>query len=334
MLRIVDIVSYFPKEVITSDDFKKENPDWDWDRISKAIGVKQVNKAECDEYAVDMGRKAAEKLIEQNQIDKDSIDYLFWISLNNHYIVPSPAFELARLIGLSGKVGINHNNLGCTGFLNVLMLIQGLFAANSAKRVLVVTSTNVRKYLHPENQGTYPLFSDVASAVLIDKDDGKSLLPFVYGSDAAFVPDIIIKDGAERYPYSSESYKPKTDKFGSVFSDATLYMNSVSTFNATLSKTEMMLKELEQIHHIDLQKIDRCFFHQSSLLTLRFIQKKFKVPKEKMMISVEKYGNTIESALPLVMFDAIQSGKLKRGDKILLSAFGIGFSWISTVMEY
>ncbi|MCD6366718.1 MAG: ketoacyl-ACP synthase III [Bacteroidales bacterium] len=334
MLKIVDIVPYFPKEVITSDDFKRGNPDWDWDRIRKATGVEQVNKAERDEYAVDMGRKAAEKLIEQSQIDKDSIDYLFWISLNNHYIIPSPAFELARLIGLSGKVGVSHNNLGCTGFLNVLMFVQGLFATNSAKRVLVVTSTNVRKYLHPENQGTYPLFGDVASAVLIDKDEEKGLLPFVYGSDASFVPDIIIKDGAERYLYSSESYKPKVDKFGSTFSDATLYMNSVSTFNATLSKTEMMLKELEQVHQVDFREIDKYFFHQSSFLTLRFIQKKFKIPQEKMMISIEKRGNTIESALPLGMFDAIQSGKLKRGDKILLSVFGIGFSWISTVLEY
>lgn len=334
MLKIVDIVSYFPKKVITVSDFQKEKPEWDWKRIIKATGVERVHQAAEDEYAIDMGKKAAEKLIKNNNLDKNDIDFLFWVSLNNHYIVPSPAFVLAEQLGLSGKITVNHNNLGCAGFVNTLMLSQGLFASNQAKRIMIVTSTNVRKYLHPENQGTFSLFGDVASAILIEKDEHKKLLPFVFGSDPSYVPDIIIKDGAERHHYSQQSFKSKADKFGAIFSDAKLYMNSVSTFNVTLSKTELMFKELEEKYDFNFEQIDKFFFHQSSLLTLRFLQKKFKIPKEKMMISISKYGNTVDSTIPLALLDAIETSKLKRGDKILLSVFGIGFSWISTVMEY
>ncbi len=334
MLKIVDIVSYFPEKVITISDFQKEKPEWNWKRIIKATGVERVYQAAEDEYAIDMGKKAAEKLIKNNNLHKNDIDFLFWVSLNNHYIFPSPAFVLAEKLGLSGKMAVNHNNLGCSGFVNTLMLSQGLFASNQAKRIIIVTGTNGRKYLHPENQGTFSLFSDVASAILIEKDEHKKLLPFVYGSDSMYIQDVIVKDGAERYPYSQQSFMPKVDKFGAIFSDAKLYMNSVSTFNATLSKTKLMFKELEKKYDINFEQIDKFFFHQSSLLTLRFIQKKFKIPEEKMMISISKYGNTIESSIPLALLDGIESGKLKRGDKIVLSVFGIGFSWISTVMEF
>jgi len=334
MLKIVDIAVYQPDKVITINDLEKEKPEWDWHKIKNAIGVQKITKAADDEYAVDMGAKAANLLFQKTSINKNDIDFLFFISLNNHFIIPSPAFELARIIGLKGNVGINYNNLGCSGFLNVLMLIQGLFATNQAKRVLVVTSTNVRKYLHPNSQGTFLLFSDIATALIIDKDETKKPMPFVYGSNANFLSDIIIKDGAERHLYSESSYKQKTDKYGTAYSDATLYMNSVNTFNATISKTRMMLNELNSKYDVDLDKIDNFIFHQSSLLTLTFLQKKFNIPKEKMINSIEKYGNTIESSIPITIQEGLKEKKLKRGNKILLSVFGIGYSWISTVMEF
>lgn len=334
MLKLVDIAVYFPEKIIKFSEIKTQNQEWDWNKIINTTGIESVHQAAKDEYALDMGKKAAEKLIKRNDLKNDDIDFLFWISLNNHYIIPSPGFVLAKQLGLSGKMGVFHNNLGCSGFVYTLMMAQGLFATNQAKRILIVTSTNVRKYLHPKSKGTFPLFGDAASAVLIEKDKHKKLLPFVYGSDSSNVSDIIIKDGAERHLYSSQSFNDKTDKFNSIFSDAKLYMNSVSTFNATLSKTEIMLKELREQNNVDFEKIDLFFFHQSSSLTLRILKKKFKIPEEKMIFSLSNHGNTIESAIPIALFDAEKQGKLKRGDKILLSVFGIGFSWISTVLEY
>ncbi|RLC44282.1 MAG: hypothetical protein DRH57_09320 [Candidatus Cloacimonadota bacterium] len=334
MLKIVDIVPYFPKKVIEISKLDTHKPELNTKKIIDAIGVEYVHQSAKDEYAVDMGRKAAEKLIKKNNLKKDDIDFLFFASLNNYFFIPASVFFLHKQLDLSDKTASYQLKLGCSAFIYGLMLIQGLFATNQAKRVLLVTAIDIRNFLYPNSLGTFLLFGDGATATIIEKNDAAPIIPFVYGSNGRFADNVFIKDGTENFPYSKKSFKERKDKYGTTFSDATLYLNSVNTFNNTISKTEWMFQKLVEEKGVNLANIDFFFFHQSSLLTLKALQKKFNIPDEKMIFALKNYGNTVSSTIPIALFDAEKQGKLKRGDKILLSAFGIGFSWISAVLEY
>lgn len=334
MLKISYISTYFPEKIIDFTSNHNINPEWNWERIIKATGVEKVHQAAEDEFAVDMVRKAAEKLFEENNIDRNTIDYVILSSLNNHFVIPSPVYLLHKQLGLGENVGVNYFKIGCSGFVHALLATQGLFQSNVAKRVLIVTSTAVRKYLHPKNQGSFALFGDAATAVIVDKIEGAKHLPFVMGTQGANYDDIIIKDGDEAFRYSEESFIDKKDIFGNIYSDGTLYFNSLNTFSASFSKTKNMFDELEKKHSVNLDSIDKYIFHQSSALTLASLQKRLKIDQEKMIIEIKNWGNTVCSSMPIALNESEKKGIIKRGDKIMLSAFGIGFSWMSTIIEY
>ena len=180
------------------------------------------------------------------------------------------------------------------------------------------------------------LFGDGAAATLIsvvlDENIPSKIGEFVLGTDGKGHEGLIIKKGGARFPNvePSPTYK---DRFGNLRSDEHLYMNGMRVFTFSLKRVPKMIAELLEKSKETLADIDLFIFHQANAYLLEVLRKKIGIPKEKFFVYIANCGNTVSASIPIALSEAIKTGKAKQGDKILLAAFGVGFSWGATIIR-
>lgn len=190
---------YLPEKKLTNSKIKSIYPDWNVDEMEQYTGVKTRYISSDDEYASDMAEKVALKLFDEHSVDPMEIDFLILCTQTTDYIAPATACVLQNKLGLPKTTGAFDFNLGCTGFVYGLSLAKGLIESNSAKNVLLVTSENISKYIHPLDKSTLFLFGDAAAATLISKCENKEnacIGNFSFGTDGAGVDKIFLKYGS------------------------------------------------------------------------------------------------------------------------------------------
>ncbi|RLD40546.1 MAG: 3-oxoacyl-ACP synthase, partial [Bacteroidetes bacterium] len=179
------------------------------------------------------------------------------------------------------------------------------------------------------------IFGDAATASLIQISSGKSKMgKFVFGTDGSRFDQIIIKQGRERFPLPQFAEADFLDDFGNVRNHANFYMNGSEVFNFSVAKAPELVNTLLEQSKLVLDDIDLFVFHQANQIILETIGRKLKIPQEKIVIELENTGNTVSSTIPIALQKAIETGKCKRGDKILIAGFGVGFSWGGSIIEF
>jgi 3-oxoacyl-[acyl-carrier-protein] synthase III len=328
---------YLPEKILANSDIKTLHPDWNVDEMEQYTGVKTRYIAADDEYASDMAEKAARKLFVEHSINPDEIDFLILCTQTTDYIAPATACVLQNKLGLSKNIGAFDFNLGCTGFVYGLSIAKGLVESNSAKNVLLITSENISKYIHPLDKSTLFLFGDAAAATLISKraeEGSESIGNFSFGTDGTGVEKIFLKYGSPRNPLTKAKMEDSTDKFGNILNDTKFYMNGPSVFSFSINTAPKHIRDILLKENVTVDDIDFYILHQANKLILDTIRKKLGVPEEKFIINIDRYGNTVASSIPIALCDSINEKVLKKGNKILLSAFGVGYSWASVIITY
>lgn len=328
---------YLPEKRLTNSEIKTLHPDWNVDEMEQYTGVKTRYISASDEYASDMAEKAAKKLFIEHSINPDEIDFLILCTQTTDYIAPATSCVMQNTLGLSKNIGAFDFNLGCTGFVYGLSMAKGLIESNSAKNVLLITSENISKYIHPLDKSTLFLFGDAAAATLISKSefsDNSGIGNFSFGTDGSGVDKIFLKYGSPRNPLTEAKIEDSMDRFGNILNDSKFYMNGPAVFNFSINTAPKHIQDLLLKEKTKIDEIDFFILHQANKLILDTIRKKLRVPENKFIINIEKYGNTVASSIPIAFSDAIGEKVIKKGDKILLSAFGVGYSWASVIITY
>jgi 3-oxoacyl-[acyl-carrier-protein] synthase-3 len=328
---------YLPEKRLINSEIKTLHPDWNVDEMEQYTGVKTRYIAADDEYASDMAEKAAKKLFIEHSINSTDIDFLILCTQTTDYIAPATSCVLQNKLGLSKNTGAFDFNLGCTGFVYGLSLAKGLIASNSAKNVLLITSENISKYIHPLDKSTFFLFGDAAAATLISEGENKidgCLGNFSFGTDGAGVDHIYLKYGSPRNPLTKAKSEDSKDKFGNIINDTKFFMNGPAVFNFSINTAPKHIQNLLLKENVKIDDIDFFVLHQANKLILDTIRKKLGVSKEKFIMNIDQYGNTVASSIPIALGDAIRNNVIKKGDRILLSAFGVGYSWASVIITY
>jgi 3-oxoacyl-[acyl-carrier-protein] synthase-3 len=328
---------YLPENILTNEKLKNTHPDWNVDEMEQYTGVKTRYISAEDEYASDMAEKAARKLFDEHSVHPSEIDFLILCTQTTDYIAPATACVLQDKLGLSKNSGAFDFNLGCTGFVYGLSLAKGLIESNSAKNILLITTENISKYIHPLDKSTLFLFGDAAAATLIstnEQADNVGIGNFSFGTDGAGADKIFLKYGSPRNPLSKANPVDSLDKFGNFLNETKFYMNGTAVFNFSISTVPKHIQELLLKEHVKVSDIDYFILHQANKLILETIRKKLGVSEDKFIINIDKYGNTVASSIPIALSDAIHNKVIKKGDKILLSAFGVGYSWASVILTY
>lgn len=335
MKAYIKAISYYlPENKLTNEELSQLFPEWTAEEIYKRTGVIERGISPLTELSSDKAVKAAEKFFQEHRIDKSEIDFLIFCTQTPDYITPSSSCVIQERLGLSKNTGALDVNLGCTGFTYILSLAKGLIETGMAKNVLLLNSETLTRLLHPKDKGSRILFGDAGTATLVSEREEEGVSDFIFGTDGAGKDLMIIRAGAFRQPYKKDGtcFPDYSDEYGNITSDDHYYMKGTSVLSFSIEAAQRMTNDLLKKTALTPDKIDYYIFHQANGFLLKVIQRKLKIPDEKFCIDLAHYGNTVSCTIPIALCDAIKSGKLKKGDKVLLGAFGVGLSWAATVM--
>ncbi len=315
--RISAIEYFLPDLLRNNQDIEKICPDFHAAKIEKKLGIASRHIAGTHETALDMAEQACLKLFAY--YDRAKIDYVLLCTQSPEYLLPTSACILQDRLGLRKDAGALDFNLGCSGFVYGLSLAKGLIAGKIASRVLLVTSETYTKFIAPQDKGNMSIFGDAAAATVIEADAEESIHAFSLGTDGSGYRNLIVANGGLR--------APKDGGDGDF-----LYMDGPEIFNFTLESLPPLIEDVLARNNTTLEKVDYIVFHQANLYMLETLRKLMKIPAEKFHMDLHDTGNTVSSTIPLALKRAETSGKIKKGDTILLAGFGVGYSYAATII--
>ena len=335
---IYDIEYFVPSKRLSNNDLSAINPDWNLDRIYGKTGISNRYLANKDQTATDLAVEAGRLLLEKNSDLKGTVDYLILCTQSSDYYLPSSACLIQERLGLKQTIGAIDINQGCSGFVYSLGLAKGLIETNQAKNILVITADTYSKYINEKDKSVKTLFGDAAACTLIkaiDESDGEFVSNPVYGTNGKGAQHLIVPDGGARNPISDTSYIETKDDSNNIRNQANIFMNGKQIFTFTLSAVPNVFKEILEKESITIDDIDVVIFHQANKFRLDSLQKKLKIPEEKMHRSYQEFGNTVSSTIPIGLKKEIVKNKNKRGSRTaLLLGFGVGLSWAGNIVKY
>lgn len=321
---ISGIGSYVPEKILTNDDLSKmvdTNNEW----IVERTGIEERRIAESNQATSDLAIEAANRALKNANLSPEEIDLIIVATITPDYIFPATASVVQHEINAT-KAAAFDMNVGCTGFVYAMITGANFITSGIYKKVLVIGSETLSKVVNWEDRGTCILFGDGAGAVVLEEcDEGYGILSCDLGSDGKDRDVLIVPAGGTRMPASEDSVKNNLHTIAmdgkAVFKFAVKIMEK-STLN-TLEKAGLKLEEL-----------DFLIPHQANVRIIDSSSKKLKVSKEKVCINLNKYGNTSSASVPLALDEAVRDGRIKKGDNVVLVAFGAGLTWGSLVMKW
>jgi 3-oxoacyl-[acyl-carrier-protein] synthase-3 len=325
---------YLPSKTLTNEQLSKVFPEWSVNKIMNKVGISTRRIAADDEFTSDLAVAASQALFKENNFQPSDVDYLILCTQSPDYFLPTTACLVHERLELPSTAGAIDINQGCSGFIYGISLAKGLIASGDVSNVLLITAETYSRFLHPDDKGNRSIFGDAAAAIWISANqEGGGIGKIALGTDGKGAQNLIVKNGGMRFSKTPDQ-DMHPDKDGNLFNDNYLYMNGPEIFNFTLESVPSLVQEILQKNQLQPEDIDLFIFHQANKFMLDYLRKKIKIPREKFFISMEHFGNTVSSTIPIAMKHAFAEGKIKKGSRVLIAGFGVGYSWGGTVLQF
>ena len=332
---ITALAACIPSRVI--DNYHYDLDIWSEDEVRKVVdkvGVMERRFVDDNTCSSDLCFAAAEKLILDNDIDRDEIDLLVFLSQTPDYRMPATSILLQNRLGLSKSTMAFDISLGCSGFINALSVVYAMMQnAGFHKALLLDGETRSKVYSRKDRREAF-IFGDAGVAALIERGGQYGRSHFSLNSDGSRGDLIIIPGGGYRNMSSIETIKEKVvDEYGNIRSDEQGYMNGADVFNFVIVEVPKDIKRLIDATGEDLDLMDFYIFHQANAFINNHIAKKLKIDKRRIPWTIQKYGNTSSVSVPLTIVSELKD-KMKGEKKLLLSAFGVGMAWSTAILPF
>lgn len=322
-----------PKNVINNFKYCEFFPEDQVREVVNKIGVFERRFADDKTCSSDLCFAAAEKLIADNNIDRSEIDLLIFISQTPDYRMPATSVILQNRLGLPNSTMAFDINLGCSAFIYGLSTAYSYMQQGMLRKVLILDGETRSKVYSPKDRRSAFLFGDGGVAVLIENKDYFQDSFFSLNSDGSKEDLIKIKAGGYRYPSSVDTLKEKVvDEYGNIRTDEQGYMNGGDVFNFVIREIPQDIKKVVKYSGVDICDIDYYVFHQANNFINSYLAKKLKLDTNKIPSTISKFGNTSSVSLPLTIISELK-GQFDTGKKLLLSAFGVGMTWASAIIN-
>lgn len=308
----VENTSFYPK-------FGQENVD----SFMKMTGVVSTYRTPEEQTASDLCYVAASHLIEKKGIDPKEIGACVFISQTPDYRLPATACVLHKRLGLPKECMAFDVNLGCSGWVYGVNIVGSLLKTTNIQKALLLFGDTSIKTASPEDKSSIMLFGEAGSATLLVKEDNSRVFGELMTDGEGFKA-IIMPSGA--YRNRNGSHEPVVWGDGNIRSDYDGYMNGTDVFSFTITQVPKLIKRHMQENNSTPDQYDALVLHQANLYILQQISKKVKFPMEHIPISIDRYGNTSGTSIPLTLCDAYGETESKKL-KLLACGFGIGLSW-------
>jgi len=331
--RIEDIAYYLPERIVTNKDLVEENREWDLSGALKKTGVESRHIAKEEETALDLAYEACKILFSKEATKKEEIDALIFCTQSADYILPSNAYLLHEKLGLDDNVFAFDINLACSGFVYGLSIAKSFINTYNLSRILLVTSDTYSKYIHPKDKSVRMLFGDGAAASLISRSE-KGIIDIKLGAFGKGYNKFIIPAGGCRMPRDEETSKEMEDNSGNIRTQENISMQGFGLLSLVMTKATEGIKSILLANNLRPEDVDLFVFHQASKAVLDALAKSLEVPQDRVFSNIMHVGNTVSASIPIAIKDALSKDLIKPKDKILLSGFGVGFSWGSAIIEW
>ncbi|MBZ7935092.1 ketoacyl-ACP synthase III [Campylobacter sp. B0100352/1] len=311
------IASYAPDKILSNFDLEKMVDTTDeW--IVKRTGIKERRIANDDEQASDLGTKAAIKAIERANLKIEDIDALLVATLSpDYFTMPSTACKIAANLGLKDVTAFDVS-AACTGFIYLLEQAKAFVESGLKKNVLIVGTEKTSSIIDYSDRSMCILFGDGAGAGIVSLDEQNIILDVHTASNGNF-GNLLMTQRAQK---------------SSICHPLMMQMKGNEVFKVAVQTLSNDVVDILAKNNIDSKDIDLFIPHQANLRIIKAVQERLNLSDEKCVVTVHKYGNTSAASIPMAMNDAYEEGRLKKGDLILLDAFGGGFTWGSALLKF
>jgi len=321
---IAGIGSYVPEKILTNAGLEKmvETSD-EW--ITSRTGIKERRIAAKDEFTSDMAAKAAGRAMKMAGVTAEQIDLIIVATITPDMPFPSTACLVQHKIGAKRAAAFDLE-AACSGFIYGLEVAQQFIMSHTYDTVLVIGAEKLSSIVDWDDRNTCVLFGDGAgAAVLQNRPDAHGLLTAAMGADGEKADLLFMPGGGSRCPATKESVDARLHY---------LRMEGKETFKnavqAMCSAAQEVLKRCE----IDITKIKCVIPHQANRRIIDAVSDRLGATPEQVFVNLHKYGNTSAASVAIALDEAVASGKVQRGDLILLVVFGAGLTWGAAVIEW
>ncbi len=335
-IQIKEIEYFLPINKKTNEDLQKENPEWDVEKVAAKTGIYSRHIAGEDETALDLAIKAVEKLFAKTSVKKEDIDGIIFCTQSPDYLMPSNSFLIHERFDFDKSIWAFDYNLACSGYVYGLCIARGFIETGMAKNIMLITSDTYSKYIHEKDRSTINLFGDGAAVTIVSKTDSDEvgIIDASLSSSGKEYKSFYIPSGGSRIPRSKTSKEEIKDRSGNIRHSENIHMNGFAVWKFISRIVPQQIQEILRNNNLTIDDVDFLGFHQASKLTLDSLAKALKISNDKIYTNLEKIGNTVSSSIPIALKDAMEEKKLKRGDLIVLSGFGVGLSWGTILMKF
>lgn len=315
---------YAPSRVITNFDLEKlvdTSDQW----ITERTGIKERRFASEGEGTATMSTRAARAALERAHLRAADIDLIIVGTCSPDYLFPATACLVQTAIGAE-RAGAFDVEAACTSFVSALAIANGMIVAGTIRNALVIGAETLSRLLDMTDRNTCVLFGDGAGAVVLQGSNASvGVESAVLHADGAKGDMLHVPGGASRIPATHET----VDK-GLHY----IRMAGGEVFKMAVKSMADSSEEAIAEAGLRIQDIDIVIPHQANRRIIEGVAKRLGIPMDKVFVNIHKYGNTSAASIPIAIAEAANEGRLRRGDKVLLTAFGGGFTWGSSVLEW
>ena len=295
-------------------------------------GVYERRFAEPGVCSSDLCFTAAEKLIADNNINRDEIDLLVFVSQTPDYRMPATSVILQDRLSLTHDTIAFDLSLGCSGFIYGLAVVFSMMERSDLRKALLLDGETRSRIYSPKDRQAAFLFGDGGAAALIERSADFGMSYFTLNSDGSKEDLIKMKAGGYRFPTSIETMKERVvDENGNIRSDEHGYMKGSDVFTFVAKEVPSDVRKILEISGNGDNDIDYYVFHQANMFINTHLVKKLKLDPEKVPSTISKYGNTSSVSIPLTIISELK-GKLDN-KRVLMSGFGVGMTWASCIID-
>jgi len=313
-----------PPKVLTNHDLEKmvETSD-EW--ITERTGIKERHILEKDEVISTYAIKAAKVALEKAGVSPEEINFIICATLTPDFLMPSLAILVQTGIGAI-NAGAFDLSATCSGFLYALVLADQFVRNNPTWKILVIGAEALSRKTNWEDRSTCVLFGDGAGAALVTAaKEGSGIIDFILGADGSNWPLLTLKGGGSAY-FPFDERLPKEEYF--------IKMQGREVFKIAVRMMEKIALELLERNRLSPEDLSLLVPHQANLRIIEYLRERLSLPKEKVVVNIDRYGNTSAASIPIALYEAEKEGRLKRGDLILMVSFGGGFTFAGILMKW
>lgn len=313
--------SYLPKRIVTNDELSKRVDTTDeW--IVARSGIKQRHIAADDELTSDLATHAAKAALEMAGLTPDDIDLIILATATPDETFPASATVVQKNLGMTRGFAFDVQAV-CTGFLFALATADNFVKSGQVNRALVIGAETFSRILDWEDRTTCVLFADGAGAVILEAEDGAGT-----SDDRGILTSHLHSDGDKHDLLYVDGGPSSTQTTGF------LRMEGREVFRHAVNNLASVVHEAMEATGLTTEDIDWLVPHQANKRIIDGTGRKLKLDPEKVVLTVDKHGNTSAASVPLALDEAVRDGRIKRGDLLLLEAMGGGFTWGSALVRW